>query len=193
MTALAMRGDRERCLEAGMHDHVSKPVRPEELQRALESCEPVGPSATPTARGVPGDRAATAAPAPEPRAEAPTLDAGVVANLRLLQEPGEPDFVAALIDHFVQDIPGRLDDLERAVASDDAGAVERLAHGLKSSCANLGVMRMSALAAWLERSASEARLEGAAAVATALRQEFGRARPLLEDERHATGSEPAVA
>lgn len=38
MTAHAMKGDRERCLEAGMDDYVSKPIAPEELRRALARC-----------------------------------------------------------------------------------------------------------------------------------------------------------
>jgi CheY-like chemotaxis protein len=46
MTAHAMKGDREECLEAGMNDYVSKPVRIEELQIAIERSRPVGPDET---------------------------------------------------------------------------------------------------------------------------------------------------
>ena len=47
MTANAMQGDREICLEAGMDDYVSKPIRVEELVQALARCEPVAPRPAP--------------------------------------------------------------------------------------------------------------------------------------------------
>ncbi len=51
MTANAMQGDREACLAAGMDDYVAKPIRPEELSRALARCEPRRTVRTSTGRG----------------------------------------------------------------------------------------------------------------------------------------------
>ena len=42
MTANAMQGDREMCLEAGMDDYLSKPIRVDQLVQALSRCQPVG-------------------------------------------------------------------------------------------------------------------------------------------------------
>lgn len=47
MTAHAMKGDREECLGAGMNDHVSKPLRIEELYAALQRSYPVDPDKKP--------------------------------------------------------------------------------------------------------------------------------------------------
>jgi HPt (histidine-containing phosphotransfer) domain-containing protein len=162
MTALAMDGDRERCLAAGMDDYVTKPVRPEELQRALERCTPLaGPPRT----------ARLAAEA--------SLDEQVLANLRELQEPGEADFVTMLIDHLLADVPERISAMTDAVRRADGAALERAAHSLKSSAANLGLFELSRLAGALEVSGATGELGGADTVLTALRSEFHRASPLL--------------
>jgi HPt (histidine-containing phosphotransfer) domain-containing protein len=116
-------------------------------------------------------------------ADVPEFDASKVAALRELQEPGEDDFVAQLLDHFVGQMPSRLDTLDQAVRAGDAGQVERLAHSLRSSCASLGVMRMSHICKQTELRAAEGRLEGALAASARLRQEFTRVRPRLEATR----------
>jgi CheY-like chemotaxis protein/HPt (histidine-containing phosphotransfer) domain-containing protein len=178
MTALAMEGDRERCLAAGMDDYITKPVRPEELQRALERCVSTGHES----------------PAEPPSV---SLDAQVIANLRELQEPDEHDFVTELIDHLLLDTPQRIDALAEAVRLEDARTLERVSHSMKSACANLGAIGLAALCGKIEQQGARGALEGAGSLVAELRLEFARVRPLLEAERRSggglTGAEDAVA
>jgi CheY-like chemotaxis protein/HPt (histidine-containing phosphotransfer) domain-containing protein len=175
MTALAMDGDRERCLAAGMDDYVTKPVRPEELQRALEQCVPLAGPSRPVAA-----------------TSEPSLDEQVLANLRELQEPGDADFVTMLIDHLVADVPERIGAMADAIRHVDGGALERAAHSLKSSAANLGLLELSRLAGALEMCGAGGELAGADAVLTNLRSEFHRAAPLLLRHRRDAGADDDV-
>ena len=133
-----------------MDDYVSKPVRPEELQRALEAA--VAQAPTPHAT-----TAASVVSTPLPAA----VDVQVLANLRELQEPGEPEFVVELIDHFLGETPIRLASIGQAIAAGNAEGLNRLAHSLKSSCGNRGAMLMSSICATLQQAGADATLEHA--------------------------------
>ncbi len=136
MTANAMKGDRERCLAAGMDDYLSKPLRPDELDAALERW-----------LGAPPASASVEAA----RSENP-FDALVdEARMRVFRVD-YPEIVDQLIELFVESTPPLLDELREAADRGDGEEIRRAAHKLKGSCQNIGAGFMAKLAHDLEQS-----------------------------------------
>ena len=144
MTAHAMKGDRERCLAAGMDDYLSKPLRQDELDAALERWLGTTPaSATEPATVPPGDPF-----------EALVDDA----RMRVFRVD-YPEIVDQLIELFVESTPPLLGELRAGAESGDGEAVRRAAHKLKGSCQNIGAGFMAKLAHDLERASEVAPAE----------------------------------
>jgi CheY-like chemotaxis protein len=148
MTAHAMNGDRERCLEAGMDDYLAKPLRPDALDEVLERWLGV------TAAG----HAETSA---EPAIEA-LIDA---ARMRTFRDD-YADIVDQLLDLFLTSTPPLLEELRAALDAGDDDELRRAAHKLKGSCQNIGATFMATLCRTLETgegdpSATVAELESA--------------------------------
>jgi CheY-like chemotaxis protein len=132
MTALAMIGDRERCLDAGMDGYLSKPIRPSELDALLDIY--VG-------RKFERKNAAEARPA----------SAGSVDADELLDRiDDDRAFLAELIELFRSEYPVNLEAARAAIHANDAPALQRSAHAMKGVLGNLAADRASALAADLE-------------------------------------------
>jgi HPt (histidine-containing phosphotransfer) domain-containing protein len=133
--------DREACFSAGMDGYLAKPIRPDELARALRRVRPLGE-----------------------RAEATSDDVGVTlaeAALEKLRELGGDDFLDELINTFLADAPSLLAILRRALEQDDSDEVRRAAHTLKSNGATFGAEDFSELCRELEARAKDGRLAGA--------------------------------
>ncbi|MGH3088250.1 MAG: PAS domain S-box protein, partial [Rubrobacteraceae bacterium] len=167
MTANAMASDREAALAAGMDDYLSKPVKTEELVEALKKWAPAVESAASSSNGT----------RVEPEEE--VLSAVVIASLRELQGEDEPNLLSELVDTFEEDTSERLRTLRQAFKSDDAESVARIAHALKGSTGNMGVVRMSRLSAELQEAGSSGDLGRAAPLIEGLKKEFERALPAL--------------
>jgi CheY-like chemotaxis protein/HPt (histidine-containing phosphotransfer) domain-containing protein len=154
LTANALASDRERCRRAGMDDHLAKPVRLDDVRTLIDRWLS---AATSPGRGT--DRATPLAEAPMP--EIPLVDAAVIDDLRLLGEPGLPDPVGELVDLFRADAPSGFDAIVAAAGAGDAAALVRAAHALRGGAASIGVARVAACAASIERHAREGDLEAA--------------------------------
>ena len=133
MTAHAMKGDRERCLEAGMDDYLAKPLRPEALDEVLERWLGLAPAGE--AGGAPAEEA---------------VDALVdEARMRTFRED-YADIVDQLVDLFLTSTPPLLDELRAAADAGDREEVRRAAHKLKGSCQNIGATFMATLCRSIE-------------------------------------------
>jgi GAF domain-containing protein/CheY-like chemotaxis protein/HPt (histidine-containing phosphotransfer) domain-containing protein len=173
MTAEAMSGDRERCLEAGMNDYLAKPIRVDELVAAIKR--------TPRREGAP------AAPAPEPNGG--PIDRKVLARLAD-GTGGDAEFVAELIEQFVADSPNLVAAAREGLEIGDTEAVRRAAHTLKSNAATFGAHGLADRSRALEAAAKHGKLDDGLEKIEAMDQELDLVRgtlPTLWREMSAAG------
>ncbi len=141
MTAHAMKGDRERCLAAGMDGYVTKPIRPDELAAALAAVAPVAAPAAPAV----GDR-----------------------DRLLVHFGGDEALLREIAQIFLDDSPRDLQNLREALAAGDARRARMAAHTLKGAMSNFDAPGPTAAAWRVEQLAADGDLAAAAAALPAL-------------------------
>jgi CheY-like chemotaxis protein len=168
MTAYALKGDRERCLEAGMDDYVAKPIRTPELFEIL----------TRVVHRTPRPEAACGLvrPAAKPLA---AHDDDFNPTAALKHVGGDRKLLCELIALFVRDSQRWLADLRAAVQRRDAGEMRRWAHNFKGALVHFELGRAINLAQTLEFLGRNANLDGAELALNALERELDRVRPQL--------------
>ena len=127
MTAHAMSGDRERCLEAGMTGYIAKPFKPHELFAEVEGWSLTAGS----------------------RAPGQIEDDGAPVDLQgfrdTMREAGVEDAVESMLEAFLQDAPRRIDQVEQAVSAKDVERIYQSAHAFKSAAGTINARRLADL------------------------------------------------
>jgi CheY-like chemotaxis protein/HPt (histidine-containing phosphotransfer) domain-containing protein len=196
VTAHAFAEERERCIAAGMTDHLAKPFKPYELFAAVEGWAVRAQSrpGSPTTMPVVPQRSTIGSndldeSRPEPveemigsavsRRARKVAAIDVVAFRRAMREAGVEDAVDAMLDVFRGDAPGRVQALSDACDARDAAAIASAAHAFKSAAATVHATTLAQLLREMEAAAREGnatdameRMEGVRAEVVAALQEL---------------------
>jgi CheY-like chemotaxis protein len=146
MTASAMKGDREKCLQVGMDGYISKPVDPEQLTSTLNEFTPAISSS------------ATDAASPGSESETISVIDMDVAQARI---PGGPEAVKQVAQLLLEECPKMFAEIREGLTSANAKQVERGAHTIKSSADVFAATRVAAAARRLEELARSGDLKSA--------------------------------
>jgi CheY-like chemotaxis protein/HPt (histidine-containing phosphotransfer) domain-containing protein len=158
MTAAAMKGDREQCLESGMDGYLAKPINPDQLLQTL-------------LQFVPASEQVTAASQHDPSGDAEVLDDELMPdpeNLDFVDIPAAMDLVPGGIEAFqrftqtvLTECSKMMDEIRSGLAEQDAPRLRRGAHTLKGTAGIFGAKRVVNVALRIEALARDGDLIGA--------------------------------
>ncbi len=158
LTANALEGDRHKCLEAGMDDYLSKPVRMDALLAILKRWLPEAPAMTPTS-------------------PASSVSDGTPNTPRV--QPNDALTIRELVDLYLTETPRQIDALSAAVVSGDLAAIAAIAHRLHDDSKSVGAAQIITWCRQLELAATNREVGECAHIISRLRVEVATASAAL--------------
>jgi CheY-like chemotaxis protein len=164
MTANAIEGNAQQCIDAGMNGYMAKPVRKDRLVDMLIELA----TAEPVVAGSEGEGGAGC------------VDRGRIEELRREIARGNPAMIGELIAAFIREALWMIERIEASAAAAEPVILRRTAHSLKSSSAIIGARGIAEIARRLEEAGRAGEMSGTGEMLRSLRDEFAKARPELE-------------
>jgi CheY-like chemotaxis protein/HPt (histidine-containing phosphotransfer) domain-containing protein len=188
LTANTLEGDRQRCLDSGMNDYLTKPIDmfhlEEVLDRALQHLNiDIDKAPRPEPSSSTNSLTNTDSPMTDNASKAnPTLDLSTIECLRQLKNDQDLNPLADLIELYIKDATPRLTLIEKAIEEQNSSQVTAATHSLKGSSNNMGAKKLAALCGTLESSAKSNDLKPAPELLNQIKSEFALVKEALQRE-----------
>jgi CheY-like chemotaxis protein/HPt (histidine-containing phosphotransfer) domain-containing protein len=188
MTANAMQGDRQECLDAGMDDYISKPFRMAQVVEALKKCQPIsGVSTQESSLEISsfGQQTKDNFPLSTKQVVGDTsIDREILQEFCQTLGENSSHILTKLIDCYLEDAPKLLEEMITGVEQRDAIALNHASHTLKSSSAALGATNLANLCKKIEAMARCENIHDASVKVLEIKAEYERVKAALNMERH---------
>lgn len=167
LTANAMQGDAQKCLDVGMDDFLSKPFTAEQLRTTLQKWLPLIEDAIGEAQAQPSEPIQVVVPLRQT-----AIDVRVIESLRALDPQRGNVFVCKVLAKWLESAEPQAALITQAITEGDAPLLSRTAHAMKSSSANVGAKALSALLNQLEQYGRSGNVEAARASLEVMQSQY---------------------